>query len=366
MFFVSLPIICKNKPMSDKIIKVGISHGDINGIGYELVIKTFEDARMFESCIPVLYGSSKILGYHRKAMDLPAVNTSIVNQAKEAGMNRLNIVNCVSEEVAVSFTSTPDNEKLAQLALERAVADLQSGAIDVLLTAPSNQDEIAYFEQTIEGKDKPLFVLTSDTLRIALATGKMPLSDVPSALTVESLTTQLKALKSVLVKDFMITLPRIAVLSFNPGMGIKEQQLGKEETEVIVPAIKAANEAGVYCFGPYAADEFFGTDEFMKFDAVLAMYHDQGLIPFRSISGDEGVGYVANLPYVITSPDQNVSYEKAGKNLASPDALRNALYLAIDIYHNRITDGKINRNPLRRQFFDRGSDNEKLDLTRDE
>ena len=209
-------------------------------------------------------------------------------------------------------------------------------------------------------------MLISDTLRIALASDKIPLSEIASYLTVDLLTAQIKALHSALIHDFMVTNPRIAILSLNPGSGIKEKSFGKEESEVIVPAVKAANDAGVICFGPYSADDFFGNGEYAKFDATLAMYYDQGFIPFRSIAFEGGVCYWAGLPFVATASDQGVSYDKAGKNESSEVSFRNALYTAIDIYKIRQLDSEIYANPLKKQYFERGSDNEKLDLTNDE
>lgn len=353
--------------MSNKIIRVGITQGDINGVGYELILKAFEDARMFDSCTPVIYGSSKALNYHRKAMDLPPVNSNVINQAGDAGNNRLNIINCIPDDTAVEFAQPAENDdKPAMLAIERAVADLQAGKIDVLVTGPSNKEETPYIEELTDNNGKALRILVDDSLRIALSTGKRPVAEVAGALTQENITQQLKILKGVLVRDFMITNPRIAVLSLNPGAGIKEQHLGKEEEEIIAPAVKAASSAGVYCFGPYSADDFFGSGDYTRYDAVLAMYADQGLIPFRTLSSGEGVRYAANLPYVVITPDKNASFEKAGKDLMLPDSMRQALYLSTDIYHNRIIDKQINANPLKKQYFERGSDNEKLDLTKDD
>jgi 4-hydroxythreonine-4-phosphate dehydrogenase len=353
--------------MNDKLIKVGISHGDINGISYELILKIFEDVRIFEFCIPVVYGSSKILAYHRRAMDLPLVNINTINNARDVGVNRLNIINCGNEETSVEFSkATPESESFAKNAFQKAVDDLNSCLIDVLLIAPSNQDETAYLSAQIGGGKKALKMLVCESFRLALASDRIPLSEVSSKLTVDSLTDQIRTLQSVLVHDFMLTLPRIAVLSLNPGVGIKEQQSGKEETEIIIPAIKSANDAGIICFGPYSADDFFGGEDYLKFDAVLAMYSAQGSIPFRSLSSSEGVCYFANLPFVATAPDQGVSYEKAGKNESSEVPFRNALYLAVDIFNTRKLDKEIYANPLKKQYFERGSDNEKLDLTKDE
>ena len=350
--------------MSDKIIKVGISHGDINGISYELILKTFDDVRIFELCIPVIYGSSKVLAYQRRSMNLPPVNFNTINNAADAGMNRLNVINCGNEEIAVEFArSTPESDSLSKEALQRALGDLKSGLIDVLIIAPANCDETGALSNYSASDKQPVKMLISETLRIALASDKIPLSEIASHLTVDSLTEQIKTLHSTLLQDFMITSPRIAVLSLNPGAGIKEKSYGKEENEVIIPAIKAANDAGIICFGPYSGDDFFGNSDFIKFDATLAMYHDQGIIPFRSIAFEGGVCYWTDMPFVITSSDQGVSYEKAGKNETSESSFRNALYTAIDIFKIRKLNGEIYANPLKKQYFEKGSDNEKLDLT---
>ena len=353
--------------MNDKIIKVGISHGDINGISYELILKTFADIRIFELCIPVIYGSSKVLAYQRKMMNLPPVSFNTINHAADTGMNRLNVINCGNEEISVEFArSTPESEQLAKQAIQRALNDLKSGHIDVLIMAPANYDETEILSDfAVQGK-QPLKMLVSDTFRIALASDKIPLSGITNHLTTELLTAKIKSLHSTLIHDFMVTNPRIAVLSLNPGVGIKEQSFGKEENEVIIPAVKEANDAGIICFGPYSADEYFGNSDYTKFDATLAMYHDQGLIPFRSITFEGGIHYWAELPSVVTSSDQSVSYEKAGKNESSEISFRNALYGAIDIFKIRKLDGEIYANPLKKQYFERGSDNEKLDLTKDE
>ena len=352
--------------MNEKIIKAGISHGDINGIAYELILKTFEDIRVFELCIPVIYGSSKVLAYQRKTMNLSPINFNTINHAEDTGMNRLNVINCGNEELTVEFgRSTQESESLAKDAFQKALNDLKSGYIDVLIAAPANWDETIVLSDFTESGKHPLKMLINDSFRIALASDKIPLSGIASQLTADSLTGQIKTLQSTLIHDFMITNPRIAVLSLNPGVGIKEKLFGNEENEVIIPAVKAANDAGIICFGPYSADDFFGSGEYMKFDATLAMYYDQGLIPFRSIAFGGGVGYWADLPFVITAPDQGVSYEKAGKNESSEVSFRNALYTAIDIFRIRKLDTEIYANPLKKQYFERGSDNEKLDLTKE-
>ena len=350
--------------MNDTIIKVGISHGDINGIAYELILKTFDDVRIFEMCIPVIYGSSKVLAYQRKVFNLSPVNFNTINNVADAGMNRLNVINCGNEELTVEFThSNPESENLAKEALKRALSDLKSGLIDVLVLAPANIDETGILSENAQQGNQPMKMLLSDSFRIALASDKIPLSEIASNFSTDSLTAQIKTLHSSLLKDFMITNPRIAVLSLNPKAGIKEKSFGKEENEIIIPAIKAANDAGIICFGPYSADDFFGNGEYTKFDATLAMYYDQGLIPFRSIVFEGGSCYWANMPFIVTASDQGATYEKAGKDESSESSFRNALYNAIDIFNMRNLNKEIYANPLKKQYFERGSDNEKLDLT---
>lgn len=348
--------------MNDKLIKAGISQGDINGVAYELIIKIFEDVGMFDFCIPVLYGSSKVLAYYRKMMEFPAISVHAVHHAGEAIANRLNIMDCGDEDPAVELSKV--NQKSAEQALQRAVSDLKAGLIDVLVLAPSNINETQNLSQLL-GKS-PLKILVYNSFRIALASDQIPLANVSSLLSVDWLVAQIKALHASLIHDFMITFPRIAVLSFNPDMGINERKAGEEETKVIIPAIEAANKNKITCFGPYSGAAFFADDDYMKFDAVLAIYNDQGVIPFRSISDNEGACHFAGYPFVITAPDQSISYSKAGKNETSENSFRNAIYLGIDIFRTKKLNVEIYANPLKKQYFEKGSDNEKLDLTKDE
>jgi 4-hydroxythreonine-4-phosphate dehydrogenase len=351
--------------MSEKMIKIGITQGDPSGIASELILKAFEDARIFEFCIPIVYGSSKVLAYHRKALDLPAFNLNIISQAENAGANRLNFINITDEEIIIEMgKSTAEGFQVADMALSKATEDLKSGLVDVLLAAPSTIDPFAYIVKE-KAEAESLKLMVSDSFRIALATDNMPISKVVSSLTTESLIRKIQTLQSVLIRDFMITSPRIAILSLNPKSGINDQP-GKEEEEIIIPAIKAVSGSAVFCFGPYSADTFFSSDEYLNFDAVLAMYYDQGMIAFQSIVPERGAFYVSGLPYVITTPYQTVSFDKAGKNINSPDSFREALYLSIDLYRNQRTNAEISRNPLKKQYFERGSDNEKLDLTKEE
>ncbi|MCL1937686.1 MAG: 4-hydroxythreonine-4-phosphate dehydrogenase PdxA [Candidatus Azobacteroides sp.] len=350
----------------NEILKIGISQGDTNSIAYELILKAFEDARMYESCIPVIYGSSKALAYHRKTLELPSLNINNIHRLEEAAPNRINMYNVVHEEVMVELgKSTADSLKAAETALAKGWEDLQTGQINILLAAPSTADIAAKIDEGADNERKSLKILIKEGLRIALATDKIPLAEVPFALTTDQLAEKIITLQASMIQDFMINSSRIAVLSLNPQSGIKEK-LGKEELEIIIPAIHKASEEGVVCFGPYSADDFFGSDEYRRFDAILAMYYDQGATAFQSITAGEGAIYYAGSPYIVVSPYIGVSYHNAGKNKTLPDSFRESFYLAADIYRNREIDKEINKNPLKKQYFERGSDNEKLDLTKDE
>ena len=363
--------------MEDKMIRVGITHGDINGIGYEVILKTFSDQRMTELCVPIIYGSSKVAAYHRKALDLPAVNINVVSRAEEAGLNRVNIINCVEDDIKVELTqSTPVAGRAAYKALEAAVADLKSGAIDVLVTAPINKHNIQnaqfhfpghteYLEQTLGDGQKALMILMTDTLRVALVTGHIPVSQVPSQITVENIVTKLQVFNQSLKQDFTIIKPRIAVLALNPHAG-DNGVIGNEEAEIIKPAMEEAERLGVMSFGPFPADGFFGSKMYEDFDGVLAMYHDQGLAPFKALAMEEGVNYTAGLPFVRTSPAHGTAYDIAGQNLASESSFRQAVYTALDVYRSRQSYREATAHPLRKQYFDKGSDNVQLDLTKDE
>ncbi len=364
--------------MEERLIKVGITHGDINGIGYEVILKTFADARMTELCTPVIYGSSKVAAYHRKALDLPAMNMNIITQAEEAGLNRVNIINCINDDVKVELSqSTPAAGDAAYKSLEAAVADLKRGAIDVLLTAPINKHNIQnedfhfpghteYLEQHFaEQGRKALMILLNDRLRVALVTGHIPVSQIASSIRKEDIINKLRIFNHSLKKDFGIVKPRIAVLALNPHAG-DAGLLGSEEETIIVPAMQEAESKGIMSFGPYAVDGFFGSRMYERFDGVLAMYHDQGLAPFKALAMDNGVNYTAGLSIVRTSPAHGTAYDIAGQNVASEDSFRQALYTAIDIYRNRLRYMEATANPLRKQYFDKGGDNEKLDLTKDE
>lgn len=359
------------------MIKVGITQGDINGIGYEVILKTFADIRMAEICIPVIYGSAKVAAYHRKAMELQPVSFNQINNAKDASVNKVNIINCINEETKVELgQSTPVAGEAAYKSLEKAVADLKNGMIDVLVTAPINKHNIQredfhfpghteYLEERF-GKDgeKSLMILVKDSLRIALVTGHISLADVPKSITKEKIIDAAIRFEVSLKRDFRIGRPRIAVLSLNPHAG-ENGLLGSEENDIIIPAIKELQDKKILCFGPYAADGFFGSGEFSRFDGILAMYHDQGLAPFKTLAMEDGVNFTAGLPVVRTSPAHGTAYGIAGQNKASEESFRQAIYMAIDTFSNRMEYDKAYANPLKKLYVERGGD-EAVDLTKEE
>jgi 4-hydroxythreonine-4-phosphate dehydrogenase len=342
---------------ADKII-IGISHGDINGIGYEVILKTMSDSRMLETFIPVIYGSPKVAAYHRKHLDIQGLNLNIVNSIEEINTKRVNIINCVDDDIKVELgTSTDEAGKAAYTALERATEDLKKGALQALVTAPINKKNIQsdifhfpghteYLEKKFGTGSPALMMLINEVMRVAVVTGHIPIKDVPSTITEDLILDKLKVLNASLKNDFSIERPRIAILGLNPHAG-DEGVIGNEEQTVIIPAMKLAEKAGIICAGPYPADGLFGSGNFDKFDAVLAMYHDQGLIAFKTVSMDTGVNFTAGLPIVRTSPDHGTAYDIAGHNIASEESFRQALYMAYDIYQNRNRNKEISANPLK-------------------
>lgn len=362
--------------MSDKI-KVGITHGDPNGVGYEVILKTLSDPRIPEICTPVIYGSAKIANYYRKGLELPQFQLNVVASGADAKDGDVNIVNVIDEDFKIEPGTLSKSAGLAAFtALERAVADLREGNIDVLVTAPISKDAIQsetftfpghteYLESSIGDGAKSLMILASDRLRIALVTTHLPISKVAEAITTESVLEKIRIFNEALKRDFTVCKPRIAVLALNPHAG-DGGLLGQEEAEVITPAIEQAQKERILAFGPYAADGFFGTEAYRKFDGVLAMYHDQGLAPFKTIAMDLGVNITAGLPYVRTSPDHGTGFDIAGQGVASEESMRQALYAALDIYRSRERHDGAHANPLRRQYFDKSKDNVVLDLSKDD
>lgn len=358
--------------MEERKIRVGITHGDINGIGYEVILKTFGDAGMLELCTPIVYGSPKVAAYHRKAMDIQA-NFSIINSAAEAQDGRLNIVNCIEDELKVELTKpTAESGQAALIALEKAMVDYQEGLYDVLVTAPINKHTIQsdtfhfpghteYIEQRVGEGQKSLMILLKNDFRVALVTGHVPVSEIAAGLTKELIQEKLAIFHRSLKVDFGIDNPRIAVFSLNPHAG-DNGLLGKEEQDIIIPAIKEMVAQGIQCFGPYPADGFMGSGNYTHFDGILAMYHDQGLAPFKALAMDEGVNFTAGLPIVRTSPAHGTAYDIAGKGIASEDSFRQAVYVAMDVFRNRRIEREISARPLRKQYYEKRDDSDKLKL----
>ncbi len=363
--------------VDDNLPLIGITHGDMNGVGYEVILKAFEDPMMFELCTPVLYGSSRVLNQYRKMPGIPPVPYNVIASADDARDGVLNVVNVTDDDLkAEPGTSTAEAGALAVAALDRAVADLREGLTDALVTAPINKanvqsDKFAfaghteYLESALsENGERAMMILCTDTLRIALVTTHLPLREVSDAITVDAVCDGIVRLAGSLTRDFGVHAPRVAVLALNPHSG-DGGLLGREESEVIVPAINRAKERGVCVFGPYAADGFFGSGAYSRFDGILAMYHDQGLAPFKALCMDDGVNFTAGLNYVRTSPDHGTGYDIAGKGEASAASMRSAIYRAIDVVRNRERHAEATRNPLRRHYHDKGKDNVVLDLTKD-
>lgn len=342
-----------------KKIKVGISIGDCNGIGLEVILKTFQDNRMLSFCTPVVYGSAKVMTFHRKTLGIGDVSIHEVNSADEARAKNLNIINLDDADVHVEFgKATEDSGKLAVKSLLKATEDLASNKTDVLVTAPINKSNVQSDDFRFPGQteylahysntDQALMLLIGEGLRVAVATGHIPLKEVAAKLTADLISEKLALLTASLVKDFGIAKPRIALLGLNPHAG-DDGLLGDEEQRIIGPAIQKARNNGELVFGPYGADGFFGTGQYRNFDGVLAMYHDQGLAPFKALAFDSGVNFTAGLPVVRTSPDHGPAMDIAGKNEARPDSFRAAVYAACDIYRNRKEYRELTANPLQPQ-----------------
>lgn len=360
-----------------KKLKVGITHGDINGIGYEIILKALKDERILELCTPVIYGSAKIAAAYRKNLGMDDTPLKQIHDADDALEDTNNIINVVPEEMrAEPGISSKMAGEAALAALQRAVDDLKAGKIDVLVTAPINKANIQSESFTFPGhtefleaaSDEPgakaLMILCNDKMRVALVTTHLPLAKIPEAVTSEKILATLQIFNRSLQRDFGIYAPRIAVLSLNPHAG-EGGLLGDEEQNIIAPAIAEARERKIMAFGPYAADGFFGAGRFVKFDGILAMYHDQGLAPFKAMGMDSGINFTAGLPFIRTSPDHGTGYDIAGTGEASEESLRSAIYAAIDIWRNRRRDEEAHRSPLKKQYNERGADNVVLDLTKD-
>jgi 4-hydroxythreonine-4-phosphate dehydrogenase len=345
--------------MEDKTIKVGITVGDINGIGLEVIIKALANSDVYANSTPIIYGSSKAISFHKKALEDNDFKYLVIKDATEAKPKRLNLINCWNEEVKIVLGEKNANGGTYALkSLEAAVQDLQENKIDTLVTAPINKDCVRdagfefpghteYLANKSQAEDVLMFMV-ADTLRVGVVTGHVPLKDVAGLITREAIENKLRLMIKSLKEDFLIQKPRIAVLGLNPHAGDRGT-LGDEEMEIINPVIQKFREEGELVFGSYSADGFFGSSNLKNFDAILAMYHDQGLTGFKAISFDEGVNFTAGLPIVRTSPDHGTAYDIAGKGLASERSFRNAYFLACDIFSRRLKYKELHSNPLKKQ-----------------
>ena len=353
----------------ERKIRVAITHGDTNGIGYEVILKAFADPAILELCTPIVYGSPKIAAYHRKALDLDA-NFSIINSAEEARDGRLNLLACFDEEVKVEFgVPTAEAGEAALKALDRAMTDFRSELYDVLVTAPINKATIQssgfrfpghteYIETSVGEGNKALMILMNEDIRVALVTTHLAIKDVAKAITKEAIIGKTTIFHQSLKRDLRISNPRIAVLALNPHAG-DEGVLGTEEQDIIKPAIEELSERGIQAFGPYPADGFIGSGNYNRFDGILAMYHDQGLAPFKTIAQDDGVNYTAGLPIIRTSPGHGTAFDIAGKGIANENSMRQAIYTAIDIFRNRKNYDEPLQNPLPKLFHEKREDGDK-------
>ncbi len=356
--------------MERRKIRVAITQGDTNGIGYEIIFKTFQEQGLLELCTPIIYGSPKIAAYHRNALSMQA-NFTIINRAEDAVDGKMNLLAAFDEEVKVDL-GTPAKEAgwAAMKALDRAVEDYKSQLFDVLVTAPINKNNIQsdnfrfpghteYIQEKLGNGNKALMILAAGQLRVALVTTHLPVKDIAAAITKEAIEEKCNIFHRALKRDFNVSVPRIAVLSLNPHAG-DTGLLGEEEETIIKPAIQELSEQGVNAFGPFPADGFFASGAYRMFDGVLAMYHDQGLAPFKTIAGAEGVNITAGLPVVRTSPDHGTAYDIAGKGIADEASFRYAIYQAIDIFRNRIAYDEPMQNPLPKLYHERRDDSEKV------
>jgi 4-hydroxythreonine-4-phosphate dehydrogenase len=332
--------------MDDRKIRVAITHGDTNGIGYEVILKAFEDPAMLELCTPIIYGSPKVAAFHRKAMSLET-QYNIIKNAEDAREDRLNLLAAFDDEVKMDVGQpTEESAQAARKAVAKAKEDLLKGLFDVLVMAPV---------QPVTGpvrEDKALTVMVSDRVRIGLVTTHLPIKDVAEAIKVETIVEKGRIFHTCLKRDFRISNPRIAVLALNP-------QAGTEEEQIIKPAIEEMENNGIQAFGPYVADEFFGNALYVEFDGVLAMYDDQGIVPFKTLALEYGVKLKAGITAVCTTPDHGPAFDIAGKGMADPQSMRHAIYTAIDMYRHRLEYDEPLANPLPKLYHEKREDGDK-------
>ena len=347
--------------MSEKPV-IGITQGDINGIGYEIIMKGLMDPRIYEMCTPVVYGSPKVAAYHRKALNINRFSFTSVRGIDSIQHNKPNLINVLDDNVRVELGKiTNDAGEASIRSLDAAVSDLQIGKLDALITAPINKKNVQqvgfafaghteYLKSKFDTHDA-LMLMVADNIKLGVATGHIPLSQVSETLTIEGLCNTIELMHKSLISDFGITRPNIAVLSLNPHAG-EQGAMGMEEIEIIIPAINRCRDNGIIAIGPFPSDGFFGAASYLKFDGVIAMYHDQGLIPFKTLSFDRGVNYTAGLPIIRTSPAHGTAFDITGRNVASESSFLQALFLSLDIVRNRKLYQELTKNPLQKQSFD--------------
>lgn len=342
--------------MSTDRIRVGITLGDMNGVGPEIILKTVSDNRLAQDLTIIVYGSNRVLNAYKKELNIDQFSFHGIKDASGAVPKKVNLVSLTKQELPVSPGNVTEIAgQLAFMSLEAAVKDLAGNKIDVLITSPINKKNIQQKGFEFPGHteylakysnvDQALMLMCSEDLRVGVVTGHIPLKEVSEKITTDQIVAKLVAMDKSLKMDFSIQKPKIAVMGLNPHAG-DNGLLGMEEKEVIIPALAEAKDQGVFAFGPYPADGFFSGNAYKKFDAVLAMYHDQGLIPFKSIAGEYGVNYTAGLPIVRTSPAHGTAYDIAGKGIASEQSFRQAIYMACDIYRNRSENRQLTANAL--------------------
>ena len=339
------------------LLRLGISVGDANGISPEIILKSFQDKRMLELCTPVVYASKNILSFYKNQLDFEDFNFTSVSSAKELIPGKVNLINIVDDFSIQMGVPTKESGGLSVKSLEMVAEDLAAGKLDVMVTAPFSKEAVqksgfdfpghTEFLAKMAGIDEALMVLVSPSLRVALVTSHIPIKQVPGALSVDLIYNKILTFNKSLVQDFGVVKPKVAVLGLNPHAG-ENGKIGNEELEIIIPAIEKAKSDGVLAFGPYPSDGFFGSSSVSKFDGVLAMFHDQGLGPFKALAFDDGVNYTAGLPIVRTSPDHGTAFDISGKNLASAQSMRSAIYAAIDIYNKRKEYKNLTQNPLKK------------------
>lgn len=342
--------------------KIGISIGDLNGIGTEIILKAFSDKRMFNFCIPIVYGTVQVIKEHTKTLGLKEIKLNVISKAEEAEKDVLNVLSCWDEDVKINLGK--EEKSLGRYALDAlrgVAADAILNKIDAIVTAPVSKELINSDKEKFVGQTEffteassssgSLMLMASDELRIGLVTNHLPVSEVAQAITSNQIIRKLLTLNKGLKTDFGFDRPKIAVLSLNPHAG-DGGLIGNEEKDIIIPAIKEAKNEGVLAVGPFPADAFFGTGSYTKYDAVIAMFHDQGLIPFKAIAFGSGTNVTLGLPIVRTSPDHGPAFDIAGKNIADESSFRQAIYTALDIVKNRKIYTEIHKNPIKRMTVD--------------